>query len=119
MTSESNTTETQPKTGPMAYSAGDEFTIMRGIHRGKTAKVMDVDLANRQYAVKLTNGQFVVVNEVNVKAPTEGTVSAVNLAGLVTRWADSNGDAGALIALLSENVDGFAKALDSTGPAAE
>jgi len=117
MASESNTTETQPetqpKTGPLEYKVGDEFSIMRGIHRGKAAKVIHVDEANRQYTVILTDGSGVVVNEVNVKPQTPGTIKATDLAALVTRWTESGGDADALVSLLSENVDGFAKAYDS------
>lgn len=118
MTSESNTTEAK-KTGPLAYKVGDELTIMRGIHRGKVAKVMGVDENKRQYATQLTSGEFVVINEVNTKPPQEGKVEATKLADLVGSWMDSDGDAAALVSLLSANVDGFAKAYNDGGPAAE
>lgn len=117
MTSESNTTET--KTGPLAYNVGDELTIMRGVHRGKVAKVMGVDQNKRQYATQLTSGEFVVINEVNTKPPTEGKVEATKLARLVAGWTDSEGDAAALVSLLSSSVDGFAKAYDSVAADAE
>lgn len=111
MTTQSETIEA------MKYNQGDEITIMRGIHRGKTAKVLGVDAAKRQYATQLTDGQFVVINEVNTKAPQEGQVQASRLATLVKTWADSDGDVDHLVSLLSENVDGFAKAYGTDTPA--
>jgi hypothetical protein len=106
-----NESETTPKTDPMAYGVGDEITIMRGLDRGKHARILGADATNRKYNVQFTDGSFAVVNEVNVKPPAEGTVTASKLADLVNEWADSQGDADALISLLSNHVDGFAKAI--------
>lgn len=112
-----STSETQTPTSELKYAVGDEITIMRGLDRGKHAKVLGVDVANRKYNVQFTDGSFSVVNEVNVKPPAEGTVTASKLADLVGSWADSQEDeagAKALVDLLSKHVDGFAKAYDET-----
>lgn len=66
------------------YSQGDEITVMRGLDRGKTAKVMGVDTKNEQYAVQFADGAFSVVNFVNVKTPQEGTVTVTTLADVFT-----------------------------------
>lgn len=108
------TTESETKTpGPIKYAVGEEVSIMRGLDRGKHGKVLGVDEANRKYNIQFTDGTFAVVNEVNVKPPTEGSVTASKLADLVKEWDDSEGDSHALVDLLAKHVDGFAKAYDA------
>lgn len=114
MTSES---ETQTQDTPLKYGQGDEFTIVRGVHRGKAVKVMGVDKIKRQYAVQMTDGSFTVINEVNTKEAGEGKITAGNLASVMKEWADSDGDAEALVSLLSSRVDGFARAYGVDAPA--
>lgn len=97
------------QTEQMKYVPGDEVTIMRGLDRNKVAKVTGVDATNRKYNVTFTDGSFAVVNEVNVKPPQEGQVTAAKLADLVKGATDLP----SLIESLAKSVDGFSKAYDS------
>jgi ribosomal protein L24 len=79
---------TQSESKAPAYKTGDSISIMRGIHRGKTATVLDVDTANEQYAVKLTDGGLVVVNFVNVREPQEVSITATALGAVLDAYPD-------------------------------
>lgn len=94
------------------YSQGDEITVMRGLDRGKTAKVMGVDEKNEQYAVQFADGAFSVVNFVNVKAPQEGTVTVTTLVDAFTEAIQSGErDILQLAARLDATLPGFSTKL--------
>jgi hypothetical protein len=85
-------TDTQPQ--EKVYAAGDTITIMRGKTRGATAQVLYTDETNKTCVVKYADGTVGVVNHVNVKTPTEKTISATALAGLVQASIDATGLSG-------------------------
>lgn len=64
----------------MRFEQGDEITIMRGKHKGQTARVLAVDESNDAYGVQFADGSFAPINAVNVKVPDEATITASQLA---------------------------------------
>lgn len=101
--------KTEP--GPMKYKSGDELSVSRGKSAGRTATVLAVDKIKRQYAVQYTDGTVGTVNDVNVKAPAEGTITASELAQVMTNVTTLED----LVDILKASVDGFAKAYDPLG----
>lgn len=96
------------------FSKGDEVTVMRGLDRDKSGTVLGADLVKHQYAIAYTDGSFGVQNFVNVKAVTEGAITAGKLAGLVHQWERDESGEGAqgLSDFLGRNVPGFSKAYE-------
>lgn len=79
MTDASEKTDNTPK-----FSSGDTVTVSRGLNRGRSGKVLDVDTANGQYAVKFADkGDMAVINFGNVKDPVEPTITKTALMTLI------------------------------------
>ncbi len=96
------TTSESTKSAPK-YEVGDEVTASRGINRGRVGKVLEVDTATEQYAVKFCQSaeglpNMAVVNFGNVKDPTERTYTRDEILELIDSVEDLDG----LVAALNE-----------------
>ena len=78
--------ETEPQNQP-TWNTGDQVTISRGNKRGQIGKVVDVDTALQEYAIRLDEGGLLVASFSSVKAPIEPTVTR----GQLTEALNSHG----------------------------
>ena len=71
----------------LQFKAGDEITIARGKYRNQTALVVEASESPAQYAAKLADGTLTIVNAVNVRQPQEVSISAHDLADVLSVYA--------------------------------
>jgi hypothetical protein len=74
------------ETPGMQFKDGDEVSIMRGLHRNETARVIGVNAGQQEYAVRFTDGSFGLINAVNVRAPEEPSITASQLAAMLGNY---------------------------------
>jgi hypothetical protein len=112
--SETSIPTTAPTEAPeQKFAKGDEVLVMRGSDKDKSGTILGVDTRKYQYAISYPDGSFGVQNFVNVKAVTEGAITAGKLAGLVHEW-DVDGAGESLAYFLGARVPGFTKAYEQS-----
>lgn len=74
------------------FNVGDDATVIRGKDRGRKATIIKHNVTGKTYAVELDGGDLVVVNEGNLKAPVDFTVSVRALVGVLAQFATSDPD---------------------------
>lgn len=82
-----NTQEAKSTPTPQ-YKVGDSVTVSRGKTRGQRGTVAGVDAVNGKYAITFADGTFDLVKFVSVKAPVEDTVTAAEIAAILTDCVD-------------------------------